>query len=149
MRMAYTVMQVPPKGTGAFTPTMARTGTSSMRGLTRVVGSPGVLEVSVDNPRLPVMSEDPLTAGSNNAPDIILPDIYIAETDNMGPWAMAGALHTMQSDQVLPVPAIEYAYQATVAIPPSRRGRMGGRKVWPMPRVLQRWQSANSVPQGS
>ena len=38
MRVAYSVMQVPPRGTGAFTPTLTRTGTSSMRGLTRVVG---------------------------------------------------------------------------------------------------------------
>lgn len=145
MRMAYTVMQVPTRGMSAFCPTMVHGGLSVTGGLSHRYGAPGTVEVEVGPPGLPTMSFDPRTSPSANAPDGILPDIYFAPTTNMGPWADESALHTRQSDQELPVPALDYAHNAAPAIPASRRARIGGRRVWPNPRVVAHWPSARGA----
>ena len=139
MRMAYSVMQVPPAATGAFCPSMGTNPLAATGGLVHVEGNPGTEEITVSTPGMPPASWDPMTSGSANAPDVILPDLYLAEATNMGPFARAGAAHTMRSDNVLPVPAGQFSPVPIPAAPPSRRARIGGRKVWPMPRVVATW----------
>jgi hypothetical protein len=120
---------------------MSRNGLAITRGMTHVVGYPGTDPVEVSSPGLPVASFDKKTAPSNTAPDLIDPDLYVAGTANMGPWARLGALATRYGDNELPKPAGQWGYIPTPAIPRSRAAKFGGRKVVPQPRVVQRWPS--------
>ena len=136
MRTAIVVSNAP-ASPDAFLPSLTRPALLSRRGLVRVYGDPGVVAIPAPHPNLPIMSFDPLTSPSNNAPDVIYPTIYIAETDNMGPWAGMGAAHVRRSDQEIPETAPQPVPQAPQSV--SRRARIGGQRVWPNPRVVTKY----------
>lgn len=131
-------MEVPPGKMSAFTPTMSRGGMAVTGGLQHRYGAPGTDLVEVGNPELPVMSFDPRTNGSNNAPDEIAPDLYLAGTANMGPFAPESAAHIGLREE-MPVPSLAYSYQAGPAIPQGRRAKIGGIHTVPNPRVVPQW----------
>ena len=145
MRMAYVVMQVPPGKMSAFTPTMVHGGMAVTGGLQHRYGAPGTDLVEVSSPELPVMSFDPRTSGSNNAPDEIAPDLYVAGTANMGPFAAESAGHVGLREE-LPVPALAYGYVAGSAIPAGRRAKIGGVSTVPNPRVVPQWPARRHRP---
>lgn len=138
MRWAYLVNQVPGGANAqAWAPMITRPGLIATRGLVHVYGDPGLEEIYSPPPGLPTMSFDPRTNPSYNAPNGIWPDIYIAETRNMGPWATQGSMHTRWGDNEQPEPAVPVVPMSPR--PVSRRARIGGRSVWSNPRVITRW----------
>ena len=124
----------------AFTPVPASEGIASRRGLWDVEGEPGTMAIPSPSPGLPSMSEDPRTNPSHaGAPDAIYPNLYIVGPVDTGPWTRTGAMHTHWRDTVQPVPSIDIT--PTVVPSVTRRARIGGRRVWPMPRVIPHWPS--------
>lgn len=136
MRFAYKVDNV--QGRGAFTPLAARSGIFATASLMRRAGNPGIVAEPASGPRLSPLGWDPAAEPSNVAPNVILPSIYIAFADNMGPWATPGALHVAWRHGTVPVPAQQIVHQPR---PAARRARIGGRRVVPTPRVLPTYPS--------
>ena len=135
--MKYRVLDLPPKGVGAFTPTATTNPIASSWGLVQVTGSPA-LPVDSPSPETDWLPSDhgglSKWQASNVAPNMIAPDIYVAHADNMGPdqhFGMALRRHTP-----LPVPAVSWISSAKRAM---YRFRMGGRAVADNPRAFQRY----------
>lgn len=146
--MRYRVDGIPPRAVAAFTPGLVLNGVSFGAGLRTIYGFPGTLPVPVDDDRsLANYGHTPgdKTAPSRNAPNEILPTVYIPGTRDMGPWGRRTAMHTRGigfggnplpepagAPNGVPVPAATY-------IP-----RIGGRAVIGQPRVAPRWPSVNT-----
>jgi len=133
----YRVLDLPVQGLGAFTPTASPNPIASSWGLVRVAGAPGTLPIPVHNPMkvwgVPI-SRDPKTQGSNNSPDVWLPDKYVPYATNMGPsqhFGMALRRHTP-----MPVPAVSWISAAKRAM---IRPKIGGRAAMNWPRAFQRF----------
>lgn len=139
--LRYRVADIPPRGAGAFCPTLVTTPHASSGGLEDIAGAPGTLPIRSPFPAgLPQFGLDPKTQGSHVAPDVILPAIYVASAANMGPQV------PIRHHNVMPVPARGFIRSAGRAFrPPSR---LGGRNVIPWPRTFQRWGSVGRTPAG-
>ena len=145
--MKYRVLDLPVLGHGAFTPTYSVKFEASSWGLVKRTGSPGTLPIPAPGPpRLwcPPISAQAETQGSNVAPDIRLPDIYIAYADNMGPQAHFGMAARRQTP--IPLPALSWINTALTAM---QGPSIGGRIVQAWPRAFQRWPTVASVNSGS
>lgn len=133
----YRVLDLPVVGAGAYLPTAAINPVASSYGLVHVYGAPGTLPVPVSKPEsvwAPPTSADKMTQPSWCAPDVILPSIYIASAENMGPsqhFGMAMRRHTP-----LPVPAVTWISLAKRAMV---MRKVGGRRSIPWPRAFQRF----------
>jgi hypothetical protein len=128
---------------GAFMPGLVLNGVSFGAGLMQRVGFPGTQPVPIDgdNMRPSPLGYEPKTLESNNAPDEILPTLYVAGTANMGPFAGRGAASVKMSDNPLPVPAGTFG---VVPLEVFRAAKIGGRKVIGWPRANITWPSVNS-----
>lgn len=139
MRWRYKADNLPPRGVGAFAPTMGVDPVASSYGLVEVAGAPGNMPVFSPQPgAVPVCSANQLTSPSNVAPDLILPAVYVTTPANMhGPVPHRPV-------NLMPAPAIDYRRVPRNALRPPPR--LGGRKVIPWPRSFQRWGSETSTP---
>lgn len=137
MRVSIVMSNAPPRA-DAFLPGLTRPGLVATRGLVRVYGDPGQMGIFSPPPGLPNPSFDPRFPDSANSPDMILPNVYVSETTNMGPFAARGAAHIRLSDNELPVAAPQPIPQSPQ--PVTRAARIGGQKVWPNPRVISKWE---------
>lgn len=140
--MRYRVLDLPPKGAGAFMPTPSTNTVASSWGLVHVEGSPGTQPVPVPKPQrtwLPALTRRggvDTAQGSDVAPDFILPCIYVASARHMGPSADVGLGMALRRLNPLPVPARHYPRQPVPAFNPPR---IGGRATMLWPRAFQRW----------
>lgn len=142
--MRYRVLDLPVKGAGAFLPTPSTNAAASSGGLTHVHGSPGTDPIPAPAPqrdylpRLTARGGIDSAQGSMVAPDIILPSIYTASAQNMGPAADVGLGMRLRRLNPLPVPAFAYPRIPVAAFSPAR---IGGRATMPWPRAFQRFPS--------
>lgn len=142
MGWRYRVLDLPPGGTGAFMPIPATIPSASSWGLVVTSGSPGTDPIPAPAPQrdwLPTLTKSggvDSAQGSNVAPDVRLPDIYVAWPDNMGPEADVGLGMAMRRLNPIPIPARHYARQP---VPAQARPRIGGRSTMPWPRAFQRY----------
>lgn len=136
--LRYRVLDLPGRGTGAFTPGLVTTPAGSSHGEVKVGGAPGTLLVPSPKPagNAP-FGNDRKTQGSYVSPDVFTPSVYVPFADNMHGQAAT------QSSNELPVPAVGYARAPGVAFNPQH---MGGRRVIPWPRSFQRWGSLTKTP---
>lgn len=134
--MRYRVLDLPAKGTTAFTPQPMTNPIASSWGLVHVFGAPGTMPIPVHRPFGAHAINAPDVQGSNRSPDIILPSIYIASAVNMGPAADAGIGMATRRLAVLPVPA--RGWRASVRSAMLGR-RVGARSQLPWPRAFQRF----------
>jgi hypothetical protein len=140
--MRYRVLDLPPKGTGAFTPLPSMNPVASSYGLVKPTAALGLLPVPTGARSWNVQtSKDPKTQGSNCAPDVILPDQYIVYAKHMGPTADAGIGMAARRMNPLPVPAIS----GIMAVQNSmHRPKIGGRIATAWPRAFQRFPTRTS-----
>ena len=139
----YRVMDLPVLGVGAFCPTYSVPFNASSWGLCVRTGAPGTLPIAAPAPTriwAPPISADPLTQGSNNSPDVRLPDIYVAYPTNMGPSMHFGMAARRQTP--IPVPALSWINAAMNAM---SGNKIGGRIVTSWPRAFQRWPTIGSL----
>lgn len=147
--MRYRVLDLPAKGAGAFMPTPSTNAPASSWGLVHVHGSPGTEPVPSPAPQrsfLPNLTRRggvDSAQGSMVAPDVILPSVYVAEVDNMGPAADAGVGMATRRLNPLPVPALSYRRVPKVA---QNTPRYGGRSTMVWPRAFQRFPAATCAP---
>jgi hypothetical protein len=135
--MRYRVLDLPPKGTGAFCPVPTTNPVASSYGLVKRTAALGLLPVPIGaRGWVPPISLDPKTQGSHCAPDIILPDQYIAYADNMGPSKDAGFGMAARRHNPLPVPSRQGILVPQVSFAPKR---VGGRVSMAWPRAFQRF----------
>jgi hypothetical protein len=136
--MRYRVSDLPRNGMAAFTPIPPPTSVASSYGLVKVTGAMGLLPVPVVSAAetLPPISKVRQTQGSFVAPNVILPDQYVAHADNMGPCADAGIGMAIRRNNPVPVPA-----KGWIPVPPNalRGRRFAGRQAMSWPRAFQRW----------
>lgn len=133
--MRYSVLDLPVKGLGAFTPTMARNPIASSFGEVHRYGAPGTMPISRPKAAaIPPISAIRETQTTYVAPDVGLPDIYIAYADNMGPAQHFGMAARRQTP--IPVPAVSWLNAAITAM---KGNKIGGRAVMAWPRAFQRW----------
>jgi hypothetical protein len=137
----YRVLDLPPKGTGAFTPIPTTNPVASSYGLVRVTAALGLKPVATGAPRVMNLGWSPQTMPSNNAPDVILPDQYVPSAKNMGPSADAGIGMAARRMNPLPVPAISGILLPTPAF---SRKRTGGRATMSWPRAFQKYPTLSS-----
>lgn len=137
MRVQIRTLDVPKFGAGAFCPTMTMPASAATNGRNLVTGAPGTVRVA--SPRPAAMRENslggPKYQPSANAPDWILPSIYVAHA-NPG-------LHfpgKILSDNPIPEPAIN---QSRSAAQTQHRFRIGGRTVTANIRPFTTWPSYN------
>lgn len=147
--MRYRVLDLPVKGAGAFMPVPTTNPRASSWGLVHVNGSPGTEAVPVPAPQRSYLPSQTRSGGVNSAqgsdvaPDYILPSIYVAGTENMGPAADAGVGMLARRLNPMPVPALTYPATPKVAqITP----RIGGRATMTWPRAFQRFPAASCPP---
>lgn len=141
-RFAYRVLDLPPKGTAAFTPLPAVTPVASSYGLVKIVGAPGTLPIPAPAPTriwAPMISASALTQGSNCALDIRTPDIYVPFANNMNPPVPTRIRNN------IPVPATTAIFSARPAMI-SRK--TGSRVAMPWPRAFQRWPTSGGTSGG-
>lgn len=142
--MRYRVLDLPPVGAGAFTPIPTTTPVASSHGLVHVCGSPGTEPIPSPSPKrtwLPNLTRRPppdTAQDSDCAPDVILPSLYVAGTQNMGPSQHFG----MATRRVNPLPVPSWSYPATPR-PTQRRPHIGGRATMVTPRPFQRYPAVN------
>ena len=151
--MRYRVSDLPPIGTGAFTPIPTTTPAASSYGLVEIFGAPGTLAVDAPSPQhltgLPSLTRQ---GGVNSAqpsdvaPDVILPAIYIPSAKNMGPEADAGFGMTRRRYCELPVPAVDSQRIPQVAMTVTP---IAGRKAMAWPRAFQRFPNRTSGQSGA
>ena len=140
--MRYRVLDLPPKGAGAFMPTPSTNAPASSWGLVHVHGSPGTEPIPSPAPErtyLPNLTRQSgvnSAQGSQVAPDVILPAIYVASAQNMGPAADAGVGMRARRLTPIPVPAADVRRVPIVA---QSAPRYGGRGTMPWPRAFQRF----------
>lgn len=136
----YRVLYLPVKGAGAFAPIPATNPAASSWGLVHVTGAPGTIPVASPKPAaLPDLTAAgaPNTAqGSDVAPNVIAPAIYVASVANMGPEADTGLGLAVRRRNPLPVPAVDPTRIPVVAM---SAPRVGGRGALPWPRSFQRY----------
>ena len=146
MTVAYRVLDLPPKGAGAFCPSPARNPVASSYGLVHVFGSPGTLPTPAPAPAaipsLTVQGGVNSAQGSNVSPDVILPAIYTASARNMGPAADAGLGMARRRLNELPVRAVDPGRQP---VPVWMQFPAGARQL-PWPRAFARWPSRTPTP---
>lgn len=143
--MRYRVLDIPPKGAGAFMPLPTTNPVASSYGLVQVSGSPGTDPVPAPSPQrswLPSLTRRggvDSAQGSMVAPDVALPCVYVAEVNFMGPEMDTGIGMAVRRLNPLPVPARHYARLPVVAqVTP----RIGGRSTMMWPRAFQRFPAA-------
>lgn len=144
--MRYRVLDLPGKGAGAFTPQPTTNPVASSFGLVHRFGAPGTMPVPVKPPFGPHLNNAPDVQGSNRAPNIILPSIYIASAANMGPEADAGFGMALRRRAPLPVPAVGWRATALNAM---RGPRIGSRRQLPWPRAFQRFGASAGTGNGN
>lgn len=142
MGVSYRVLDVPPYGAGAFMPTPARNPVASSYGLVHITGAPGTDPVpsprSAALPALTATGRGSNSAqGSDVAPDVILPAIYIPWATNMGPAADTGLGMARRRLNELPVRAVDPGRQP---VPVWQKFPTGARPL-PWPRAFIRWPS--------
>jgi len=142
----YRVLDVPPKGAGAFTPIPARNPGASSHGLVKVTASMGLVPVPSPHPAWGATLTGFRRPGefsandSDRAPDFILDDNYVAWADNMGPEAPAGAAHIGMARRrlnELPIRAVDPGRRP---VPVAMQFPAGARPL-PWPRAFIRWPS--------
>lgn len=133
----YRVDGIPSGGRGAaFTPGVVENATSATAGIEQVIGYPGTQRVPVDPPAAVegIVSHDPDTQPSANAPDWITPPIYVVTPRGGSPWA-----YLRYWDHPDPVPIIPGYCPNVVPGNAIFRTRKGGRKNVHQPYVNPRW----------
>ena len=147
MGVRYRVDDLPNTGAAAFTPLPARNHVASSYGLVHVMGAPGTLAVPA--PATPAVPSQTATVGavardgrysaqgSDVSPDVILPAIYIALADNMGPEDDTGIGMVRRRLNELPVRAVDPGRKP---VPVWMQFPAGGKQI-PQPRQFVRWPS--------
>lgn len=141
--MRYRTSDLPPNGVGAFMPIPADSPVESSYGLVKIAGAPGTFAIAVPDPDEslpPISAQGGVNSArpSDAAPDFILPSVYVAYADNMGPAADAGLGLARRRFTELPVPAINPTRIPSTAgqyNPPT----LGGRRTLAWPRSFQRF----------
>lgn len=149
MSVRYRVFDVPAMGAGAFMPTPSTNAPASSWGLVLVDGAPGTEPVPAPSPQSAYLPS--LTArggvdsaqGSMVSPDVILPSVYVARADNMGPAADAGI--GMRTRRLAPMPVPSFSYPR-IPIPAQTPARIGGRRTMVWPRSFQRFAPTTVAP---
>jgi len=135
MRTTYRVLQLPAKGTTAFTPIPARQRHANSAGQNQagIVGSPGTTPVA--SPRPAALNDQGLGGQFNQpsscAPNVFYPSVYY--------WRPNPTVHfpgRILSDHVLPVPA---AVLGRTAVQSQYRTRIGGRTATSAVRPFTQW----------
>jgi len=141
MRIQVRTLQVPRRGAGAFLPGLTRTPTAATNGQNQVFGAPGTM--AVPSPRPAAMNDGelggPFNQPSSVAPDVFYPSIYYA--------IMNPTLHfpgKIQSDNVVPVPAVA---QGRSALQTQYKTRVGGRTAVAAFRPFTQWPTYAGVSQ--
>jgi hypothetical protein len=144
--VSYRTLDVPPFGAGAFMPSPARNPVASSYGLVQVEGAPGTDVVPSPRPAaLPALTRRAgvdSAQGSAVAPDVILPAIYVAFADNMGPECDTGIGMARRRLNELPVRAID---PGRLPVPVWQQYPAGARPL-PWPRAFIRWPSRTPHP---
>jgi len=138
MRHSIRTLQIPSKwGMGAFVVVPASIGTAAMNGQNVVEGCPGTMRIP--SPRPAAMNDSslggPLNQPSANAPDCILPSLYVARVNQS--LTFPGAI---VHDNVLPVPVPNVGRSA---IQSQHRTRLGGRTATASLRPFTQWPTYN------
>ncbi len=136
MGIRYRVYDLPMNGVGAFCPIPAITPQASSHGVVKVTAALGRNPVPVDPPWGAEQVNDPRSQPSNNAPNIILYDTYIAYANGMGPVMDAGL--GMATRRLCPLPVPARSWRLAVR-PVFHRAIIGGRQAMPWPRAFQRF----------
>lgn len=138
--MRYRVLDLPPKGVGAFTPMPTMNATASSWGLVHTYGAPGTQPVPSPAPAflpsLTAVGGVNSAQGHDVAPGVIAPSIYVASVANMGPAADAGIGMRLRRLCPIPVPALNIIRRPIVA---QNTPRIGGRNTMVWPRAFQRY----------
>lgn len=149
--MRYRVEGLPVAGMGAFMPGLILNGVSFGAGLAQAptVGFPGTAPVAVEAPPTLMEPADPRALPSHVAPNMLLPDVYLAPTGaGIGPWDGRGAARTQHfasgGSNPLPEPAGDYGRAPVSALGAAGPAKVGGQKVLGWPRIIPRWLSLNS-----
>lgn len=148
--MRYRVLDLPPRGAGAFMPTPSTNAPASSAGLQHVHGSPGTDPVPAPSPQsqyLPTLTANggvDAAQGSMVAPDLIAPSVYVAEVDNMGP-EHGGAALGMRVRRLNPLPMPAFSYPRT-PVAAFATPRYGGRATMAWPRAFQRFPITSCPP---
>lgn len=133
MRFQIRALQIPTKGSAAFMPTPAATGTSATNGQNEIVGMPGTMRVP--SPRPAALQDGELGGPYNQpsavAPNWFLPSIYFARPNNT--MHFPGKL---LCDNVLPVPAVNQGRYIPIQ---NHRVRVGGRTATASLRPFTQW----------
>lgn len=144
----YRTNDVPPYGAGAFMPVPARNPVASSYGLVHINGSPGTNPVASPRPAAtpsqtarPQGSKDS-AAGSDVAPDYILPAIYIPSARNMGPEMDTGLGMARRRLNELPVRAVDPGRRPVAVF----QQFPAGARPLPWPRAFIRWPARGSAP---
>lgn len=138
--MRYRVLDLPPKGAGAFTPTASTNPIASSWGLVVESGSPGTLPIPRPKAAaIPPISAIRETQSTYVSPDVGLPDIYIPYANNMGPSQHFGMAARRQTP--IPIPALSWINTALNAM---SGNKIGGRAAAAWPRAFQRWPTIGS-----
>lgn len=140
----YRVLDLPFVGAGAFTPHFVTNPMASSYGLVKISAAMGLSPIPVSPTTkecLPPISADRRTQGSYCAPDVILPDQYIAYADNMGPAADGKIGMAMRRHNPLPVPAMSWT---PVPRSQTHKSKVGGRSAMAWPRAYQRYPTTGS-----
>lgn len=135
--MRYRVLDLPTKGTGAFTPIPTTNPPASSYGLTSATlrGYPGTLAISEPKPAaVPPISAVRETQSSFVSPDVGFWDKYIPSAKYMGPSEHVGMAKRRLTP--IPVPAVSWINTALNAM---TGNKIGGRSVTAWPRAFQRW----------
>lgn len=133
MRVEYRTLQLPTKGSGAFTPTLSAIGTAATNGQNEVVGYPGTMRIPSPRPAALVDGElgGPLNQPSSVAPNWFLPAIYYAVVNSTLQFS-----GKTWCDNVLPVPAKQPTGQV---VNWQHRTRVGGRTTTTSTRPFTQW----------
>ena len=133
MRNTIRTLQVPRRGSGAFSVVPAASSTASFNGQNIVEGSPGTMKVP--SPRPAALNDGelggPFNQPSSCAPNWFRPSIYVAKVNQ--------SLHfpgRIQCDNVLPVPA---GVISSVSLQTQYRTRVGGRATTASYRPWTQW----------
>lgn len=139
--ISYRTLDVPPYGAGAFMPQPARNPVASSYGLVHIDGAPGTDPIPSPSPSavpsLTIQGGRDAAQGSNVAPDVIFPAIYIPSARNMGPAADIGLGMARRRLNELPVRAVDPGRRP---VPVWQQFPTGARPL-PWPRAFIRWPS--------
>ena len=118
----------------ALTPHMNRTPVSTVWGGARVHQSLGQWAVPAPPPAGTSFEQSQSKRGSWNSPDVILPDIGHAQINGL---PIGQGVRYIESDNPMPIPAVNVRNQPTVAQKPAKMGGLaqviqpGVNPVWP------------------